>query len=142
MQYGSEYEEFVPKAKISNFRTKEELKDLNVLYDTGSQISMIHPQLAKEMEFKIEDRPLIFTTAAGKVLIPQVTEEFKIKVKLVEKCTGKVKWYDFSTRCRLAEVMPRTIILGSRFMERHLIYRKIEINNQQLKVFKIYSERP
>jgi len=93
------------------------------------------------MKFKIEDRPLTSTTAAGKVLIPKVTEEFKIKVKLVEKCTGKVKWYDFNTRCRLAEVMPRIIILGSRFMERHLIYRKIEIIDQQLKVFKIYSER-
>jgi len=45
---------------------------------------MINPQLAKEMEFKKEDRPIIFTTASGKVLIPQVTEEFRIKVKLVE----------------------------------------------------------
>jgi len=52
---------------------------------------MIHPQLAKEMGFKIEDRPLTFTNAAGKVLIPKVTEEFRIKVKLVEERTGKVK---------------------------------------------------
>ncbi|KAG4084079.1 hypothetical protein H8356DRAFT_1318413 [Neocallimastix lanati (nom. inval.)] len=103
MQAGSEYEEFVPEAKISNLRTKEGLQDLNVLYDTGSQINMIHPQLAKEMGLKTEDRPLTFTTAAGKVLISQVTEEFKIKIKLVEERTGKVKWYDFNTRCRLAE---------------------------------------
>jgi len=73
MQDGSEYEEFVPEAKISNLRTKEGLQDLNVLYDTGSQINMIHPQLAKEMGYRIEDRPLTFTTASGKVLIPQVT---------------------------------------------------------------------
>ena len=38
-----------------------------------------------------EDRPLTFTTAAGKVLLPQVTEEFKIKIKLFEERTGKVK---------------------------------------------------
>ena len=103
---------------------------------------MIHPQLAKEMGLKTEDRPLTFTTAAGKVLIPQVTEEFKIKIKLVEERTGKVKWYDFNTRCRLAEAMPRTIILGSRFMDRHLIYRKIDVHDQQPKVYKIDGERP
>ncbi|KAG4094851.1 hypothetical protein H8356DRAFT_997862, partial [Neocallimastix lanati (nom. inval.)] len=142
MQAGSEYEVFVPEAKISNLRTKEGLQDLNVLYDTGSQINMIHPQLAKEMGLKTEDRPLTFTTAAGKVLIPQVTEEFKIKIKLVEERTGKVKWYDFNTRCRLAEAMPRTIILGSRFMDRHLIYRKIDVHDQQPKVYKIDGERP
>ncbi|KAG4100932.1 hypothetical protein H8356DRAFT_1034704 [Neocallimastix lanati (nom. inval.)] len=142
MQAGSECEEFVPEAKISNLRTKEGLQDLKVLYDTGSQINMIHPQLAKEMGLKTEDRPLTFTTAAGKVLIPQVTEEFKIKIKLVEERTGKVKWYDFNTRCRLAEAMPRTIILGSRFMDRHLIYRKIDVHDQQPKVYKIDGERP
>ncbi|KAG4083478.1 hypothetical protein H8356DRAFT_1017464, partial [Neocallimastix lanati (nom. inval.)] len=142
MQAGSECEEFVPEAKISNLHTKEGLQDLNVLYDTGSQINMIHPQLAKEMGLKTEDRPLTFTTAAGKVLIPQVTEEFKIKIKLVEERTGKVKWYDFNTRCRLAEAMPRTIILGSRFMDRHLIYRKIDVHDQQPKVYKIDGERP
>ncbi|KAG4102200.1 hypothetical protein H8356DRAFT_1305393 [Neocallimastix lanati (nom. inval.)] len=103
---------------------------------------MIHPQLAKEMGLKTEDRPLTFTTAAGKVLIPQVMEEFKIKIKLVEERTGKVKWYDFNTRCRLAEAMPRTIILGSRFMDRHLIYRKIDVHDQQPKVYKIDGERP
>ncbi|ORY35290.1 hypothetical protein LY90DRAFT_511715 [Neocallimastix californiae] len=43
MQDGSEYEEFVPEAKISNLRTKERFQDLNVLYDTGSQINIIHP---------------------------------------------------------------------------------------------------
>jgi len=120
MQDGSEYEEFVLEAKISNLRTKEGLQDLNVLYNTGSQINMIHLQLANEMGFKIEDRSLTFTTTAGKVLIPQVTEEFRIEVKLVEESTGKVKWYDFNTRCRLAEAMPRTIILGSGFMDRLL----------------------
>ncbi|ORY38476.1 hypothetical protein LY90DRAFT_510877 [Neocallimastix californiae] len=94
------------------------------------------------MGFKIEDRLLTFTTATGKVLIPQITEEFKIKVKLVEERTGKVKWYDFNTRCKLTEAMPRTIILGSRFMERHLIYRKIVVHDQQPKVYKIDGERP
>jgi len=142
MQDGSEYEEFVPEAKISNLRTKEGLQDLNVLYDTGSQINMIHPQLAKEIGLKTENRPLTFTTAAGKVLIPQVTEEFKIKIKLVEEHTGKVKWYDFNTRCRLAEAMPRTIILSSRFMDRHLIYRKIDVHDKQSKVYKIDGEKP
>ena len=33
MQDGSEYEEFVHEAKISNLRTKEGLQDLNVLSD-------------------------------------------------------------------------------------------------------------
>ena len=50
---------------------------------------MIHPQLAKEMGLKTEDHPLTFTTAAGKVLIPQVTEEFKIKIKLVKSVLVK-----------------------------------------------------
>jgi len=93
------------------------------------------------MGFKIEDRPLTFTTAAGKVLIQQVTEEFNIKVKLVEELTGKFKWYDFHTRCRLADALPGTIILGSRFMDRHLIYRKIDVHDQQPKVYKIDCER-
>jgi len=82
---------------------------------------MIPLQLAKKMRLKTENRPLTFTTAAGKVLIPQVTEEFKIKIKLLKERTGKVKWYYFNTRCRLTEAMPRTIILGSRFMDRHLV---------------------
>ena len=116
MLNGSEYKEFVPEAKISNFRTQEELKNLNVLYNTGLQINMIHPQLAKEMGFKIENRPLTLITSAGKELIPQGSEEFKIKVKLVEESTGKVKWYDFNTKYWLAEAMSRTIILGSRFI--------------------------
>jgi len=47
------------------------------------------------MGIKREERSLIFTTATGKVLIPQETEEFQIKVRLVEELTGKVKWYDF-----------------------------------------------
>ena len=94
------------------------------------------------MGFKIEDRPLSFTTAAGKVLIPQVTEEFKLKVKLVDESTNKVRWYDFNTRCRLAEAMPRTIILGSRFMDRHLIYRKVDTRDLQPKVYKIDGEKP
>jgi len=38
--------------------------------------------------------------------------------------------------------MPRTIILGSRFMDRNLIYRKIDIHDQQPKVFKIDGEKP
>ena len=141
-QDGPEYERFVPEAMISNLRTSEGLQNLNVLYDTGSQINMIHPQLAKEMGFQIEDRPSSFTTAAGKVLIPQVTEEFQIKVKLVEESTNKVRWYDFKTRCRLAEAMPRTIILGSRFMDRHLIYRKVDTRDLQPKVYKIAGEKP
>ncbi|KAG4101178.1 hypothetical protein H8356DRAFT_933278 [Neocallimastix lanati (nom. inval.)] len=82
---------------------------------------MIHPQLAKEMGFKIEDRPLTFTNAAGKVLIPKVTEEFRIKVKLVEERTGKVKVLDSCT---------------------DLIYKKIDNHDQRPKVFKIDGERP
>jgi len=92
--------------------------------------------------FKREDRPLTFTTATGKVLIPQVTEEFRIKVKLVKSVLVKSKWYDFNTRCTLAEAMPRTIILGSRFIDRHLIYRKIDVHDIQPKVYKIDGERP
>ena len=38
--------------------------------------------------------------------------------------------------------MPRTIILGSRFMDRHLIYRKIDVHDKQPKVYKIDGERP
>jgi len=140
MQDGSEYEKFVTEAMINNLRTKEGLQDLNVLYDTGSQINIIHSYLTKEMRFKIEDRPLTLTTAADKVLIPQVKEEFQIKVKLVEERTGKIKWYDFNNRCRLDEAMPRTIILGSRFMDKHLIYRKIDVHDHQLKVYKIDGE--
>ncbi|ORY21973.1 hypothetical protein LY90DRAFT_515797 [Neocallimastix californiae] len=38
--------------------------------------------------------------------------------------------------------MPRTIILGSRFIDRHLIYRKIDVHDIQPKVYKIDGERP
>ncbi|KAG4104128.1 hypothetical protein H8356DRAFT_1072129 [Neocallimastix lanati (nom. inval.)] len=78
------YEKYEPEAKISNLHTREELQNLKVLYNTGLKINMIHPQLAKEMGIQIKDRPLTFTTATGKVLIPQVTKEFQIKVKLVK----------------------------------------------------------
>ena len=64
------------------------------MYDTGSQINLIHPQLAKDMGFKIIDQPLSFATVSGKVLIPQVTEEFKIKVKLIDEGSKKTKWYE------------------------------------------------
>jgi len=46
------------KLKKSSLSTKEGHKGLNVLYDTGSKIKMIHPQLAKEMGFKTEDREM------------------------------------------------------------------------------------
>jgi hypothetical protein len=71
-----------------------------------------------------------------------VTEEFQIKVKLVDERTGKVKWNDFNTRCRLAEAMPRTIILESRLVDKRLIYRKIDIHDQHSKVYKMDGERP
>jgi len=64
------------------------------MYDTGSQINLIHPQLAKDMGFKIIDQQLSFATVFGKVLIPQVTEEFKIKVKLIDEGSKKTKWYE------------------------------------------------
>jgi len=38
--------------------------------------------------------------------------------------------------------MPRTIILGSRFMNIHLIYRMIDVHDKQPKVYKIDGERP
>ncbi|KAG4090258.1 hypothetical protein H8356DRAFT_954965 [Neocallimastix lanati (nom. inval.)] len=38
--------------------------------------------------------------------------------------------------------MPRTIILGSRFIDRHLIYRKINVHDKQPKVYKIDGKRP
>lgn len=38
---------------ISNLRTKEGLENFNVVFDIGSQINMIHTQLAEEMSFKI-----------------------------------------------------------------------------------------
>ncbi|KAG4102924.1 hypothetical protein H8356DRAFT_1377622 [Neocallimastix lanati (nom. inval.)] len=109
MQDGSEYEEFVPEAKISNLRTKERFQDLN---------------LAKEMGIKREERSLIFTTATGKVLIPQETEEFQIKVRLVEELTGKVKWYDF------------TSTLDNNYIG------MIDVHDKQPKVYKIDGERP
>ena len=46
------------------------------------------------MGFKIIDQPLSFATVSGKVLIPQVTEEFKIKVKLIDEGSKKTKWYE------------------------------------------------
>jgi len=60
----------------------EELQNLNVLFDTDSQINMIPQQLAEEMRLEIEDCPLSFTAAA---------EEFKIMVKLVNERTNKVR---------------------------------------------------
>ncbi|KAG4083487.1 hypothetical protein H8356DRAFT_1089498 [Neocallimastix lanati (nom. inval.)] len=69
-------------------------------------------------------------------------EEFHRKVKLVKEYTNKVKWYDFKTRCKLAEDIPRTIILGSRFLDMHLIYHKVDVNDQQPKIYKIDGERP
>ena len=79
-QRESANKEYVPEATIKNVRTNQSEEKLSVLYDTGSHINLIHPQLAKDMGFKIIDHPLSFTTAAGKTLIPKVTEEFKIKV--------------------------------------------------------------
>jgi len=78
--------------------------------------------------------------AAGKTLIPQVTEEFKLKIKLIDEKTGKLKWYEYATRCRLSEAMSRTVVLGSKFMDKHLIYRKIDKKDFKPKVYKMGGE--
>ena len=132
--------EYVPEATIENVRTKQQEKGLQVIYDTGSDINLIHLQLAKDMGLEIIDKPCTFTTAAGKTLIPQVTEEFKLRIKLINEATGKLKWYEYATRCRLSEAMPRTVVLGSKFMDKHLIYRKIDKKDFKPKVFKMDGE--
>ena len=132
--------EFVPEATIENIRTNQQEKGLEVLYDTGSDINLIHPQLAKDMGLEIINKPCTFTTAAGKALIPQVTEEFKLKIKLIDEKTGKLKWYEYATRCRLSEPMPGTVVLGSKFMDKHLIYRKIDKKDFKPKVYKMGGE--
>ena len=102
--------EFVPEATIENLRTNQQEKGLEVLYDTGSDINMIHPQLAKDMGFEIINKPCTFTTAAGKAIIPQVTEEFKLRIKLIDEVSGEIKWYEYATRCRLSDAMPKTVV--------------------------------
>ncbi|KAG4093724.1 hypothetical protein H8356DRAFT_948129, partial [Neocallimastix lanati (nom. inval.)] len=61
--------------------------------------------LAEEIGFGIEVRPLTFTTVTNKMLVPQVTQEFHIKVKLVEEHINNVKLYDFKTRYRLVNLL-------------------------------------
>ena len=132
--------EFVPEATIENLRTNQQEKGLEVLYDTGSDINMIHPQLAKDMGFEIINKPCTFTTAAGKAIIPQVTEEFKLRIKLIDEVSGEIKWYEYATRCRLSDAMPKTVVLGSKFMDRHLIYRKIDTRDHKPKVYKMKGD--
>ena len=132
--------EFVPEATIENLRTNQQEKGLEVLYDTGSDINKIHPQLAKDMGFEIINKPCTFTTAAGKAIIPQVTEEFKLRIKLIDEVSGEIKWYEYATRCRLSDAMPKTVVLGSKFMDRHLIYRKVDTRDHKPKVYKMKGE--
>jgi len=44
------------------------------------------------MGFQIKDWFIVFITASGKLIIPQITMEFQIKVKLVDDRTDKVRW--------------------------------------------------
>ena len=51
----------MPETVIENVRTNQQEKGLEVLYDTGSDINLIHPQLAKDMGLEIIDKPCTFT---------------------------------------------------------------------------------
>ncbi|KAG4094391.1 hypothetical protein H8356DRAFT_1333391 [Neocallimastix lanati (nom. inval.)] len=87
----------------------------------------------KEMGFQIEDQSLTFTNAFGKVLF-RTHRSPMVLVKLVEKRTNKIRW--------LAEAMTGTVILCSRFMDRHIIYRKVYFYDQHPKVYKVACEKP
>ncbi|KAG4087125.1 hypothetical protein H8356DRAFT_1351427 [Neocallimastix lanati (nom. inval.)] len=45
-----------------------------------------------------------FTTDNGKVSIPHVTDEFKIKVNMVDELTNRANLCDFTTRCRFYKI--------------------------------------
>ena len=140
-KYSQMGEPYKPEAIIYGLNSKFPRKNLEVLYDTGSHINIIHPKLAEELKLKIEKKPSYYKTAAGKTLIPYVTEEFMVKLKLVDETTNSIKWYSYPTRCRLAEAMPNNIILGSRFMDKHFIYRKIDRSDFKPKVYKMEGEK-
>lgn len=141
MEQGGTVEDYEPEAVIRNLRHPEEDERISVLYDTGSQVNLIHPQLVKDLGLRVKEQPQSFATAAGKVSISKVTEDFLVKIKLIDEATDRIKWYEYETRCRLADAIPRTIVLGSKFMDQHLVYRKLDPKDYKPKVYKMKSKQ-
>ena len=136
--------QFKPEAKARSKSGNTPEVTTEVLYDSGSKINVIHSELAKKLGLKVTNDPSMYRTVGGNTTIPFVTEEFHVKLKLVEKETGKIKWYPYNITCRVADIVPNTILLGSRFTDSHLIYRGIDEKDKKVKVFKVggETERP
>ena len=129
--------QFKPEAKARSKTGNTPKVTTEVLYDSGSKINVIHSELAKELGIKVTKDPSFYRTVGGNTTIPFVTEEFHVKLKLVEKEIGKIKWYPYNITCRVADIVPNTILLGSRFTDSHLIYRGIDEKDKKIKVFKV-----
>ena len=81
--------------------------------------------------------PNTYITVAGKVTLPYITEDFKIKLRLMDRQDGKAKWHEFTTSCRLAEGNTDDLLIGSNFTDKHYIYRGFDEREWKTKVFKL-----
>lgn len=95
----------------------------NILYDTGSSTNIIHPNLVKTLGLKTFDKPHQFSTVGGLQNLDIVTENFKIKIKVIPQGSDVPNWYEFTTSCRVSDNIPCTMLIGRGFMDRNLIYR-------------------
>lgn len=101
----------------------------------------MNPELAKRLGLKLRKEPNTYRTIAGKTTLPYITEEFTIRLWLQDRKTGCAKWHEFVTTCRVAEGVTEAVLLGSRFMDKHLIYRGIDEKDLKVKVFKVEGDQ-
>ncbi|OUM56358.1 hypothetical protein PIROE2DRAFT_19060 [Piromyces sp. E2] len=133
-----EYASLVTFEKLDGKKCNEPVQ---VVYDSGSHVNIIHPNLAKKIGLKVREEPTMYVTVAGKTTLPYVTEEFKLKLLLLmNRQDGKPKWYEFRTTCRLADGITDSLLLGAKFTDKYLIYRGFDERDWKTKVYKI--QRP
>ena len=133
-------ETYEPLARFEKLDGQKFDEPVSVMYDSGSQINVMSPALAKKIGLKVRKEPNTYVTIAGKVTLPYITEDFKIKLWLMNRQEGRAKWYEFTTSCRLAEGGADDLLIGSRFTDKHYIYRGFDEKDWRTKVFKI--DRP
>jgi len=104
-------EEFRPLAKYERLDGTKFEEPVEILYDSGSHVNIINPELAKKIGLKVKEEPSTYMTIAGKTTLPYVTEEFKVKLWLVNRKDGTTKWHEFKTVCRLAKGVTDAMLL-------------------------------
>ena len=66
----------------------------------------------------------------------------KVKLWLVNRKDGTAKWHEFRIVYRLAKRVTDAMIIGSKFMDKHLIYRGVDERDLRIKIFRVEINYP